>query len=65
MFLVRYILIGVIAYLLIRSLIRIGDEGPTAKRSDGSENTKKPFNKKISKEIGEYVDYEEVDKNPR
>jgi len=60
MTLVRFILIGCIIYLIIRSLIRIGEtEGPPVRKP---EKDKKSAGKKISKEIGEYVDYEELDK---
>ena len=60
MLLIRYLLIGLIIYLIIRSFIRYGAEDNQPVRHDqGSQTT---GNKKVSKEIGEYVDYEEVDK---
>jgi hypothetical protein len=62
MILLRYFLICIIGYLLIRSIIRYGkDDRP----STGSHRTERKDNiktKKVSKEIGEYIDYEEVKK---
>ena len=56
-FLLRVFLIGLIIYLLVRSFFMYG-------RSDNDQELdgKKSKNgKKISKDTGEYVDYEEVD----
>jgi hypothetical protein len=60
MLLIRYLLIGLIIYLIIRSFIRYGAENDQPVRNGPDNQTK--TNKKISKKIGEYVDYEEVDK---
>jgi hypothetical protein len=60
MILIRYLLIGLIIYLLVRLLVRFG-EGPD-KRQDGFKSNDKRAGKKVSKEIGEYIDYEEVKK---
>ncbi len=60
MLLIRYLLIGLIIYLIIRSFIRYAAEDNQPVRHDPGNQTKR--NKKVSKEIGEYVDYEEVDK---
>ncbi len=59
MILFRYFLICLIIYLIVRSFIRYsaGDDQP--ERSEPESQTK--TNKKVSKEIGEYIDYEEVD----
>jgi hypothetical protein len=62
MILVRYILIVLIGYLIIRSFIRYGEQEKSAGGSNSRERTNKPTAKKISKEIGEYVDYEEIKK---
>ena len=62
MILIRYILVGLIIYLIIRVFIRFWEkEAPSLHKSEPHNNSK-PVSKKISKEIGEYVDYEEVDK---
>ena len=61
MYLVRIILIGLIFYLLARSFFHIGDGGkkPQEKKEPGVKNKKI---KGVPKELGEYVDYEEVKK---
>jgi len=61
MILIRLILISVIVYLIVRSLIRYGKDKTPSARSDASDIKSKVVNKKVSKKIGEYVDYEEVD----
>jgi hypothetical protein len=62
MILIRYILIGLIVYLIVRAFTRYGDgHGPTATQS-GPDKNGKPVTKKVSKEIGEYIDYEEIRK---
>ena len=62
MILVRFVLISLIIYLIIRSFIRYGKvEEPTISRPE-PEKGSKIDSKRVSKEIGEYVDYEEVDK---
>jgi large-conductance mechanosensitive channel len=60
-FLIRFILVTLIIYLLIRSFIRYFAEEETSPndRENHAREEKKP--KGVSKEIGEYVDYEEVD----
>jgi large-conductance mechanosensitive channel len=60
MILVRFILIGLIVYLIVRSFTRFGQgDGSTAKQS-GPAKKDRQVTKKVSKEIGEYIDYEEV-----
>lgn len=60
--LIRTILVFLIIYLLIRSFVRFfAEESSTL---DGREQKRKEAeakNKGVSKEVGEYVDYEEVD----
>ncbi|MEI6047949.1 MAG: hypothetical protein WCS03_03550 [Bacteroidota bacterium] len=60
MILIRFVLVSLIVYLIIRSFIRVG------KRENSSVHMTKPEkkidSKKVSKEVGEYVDYEDVDK---
>jgi hypothetical protein len=60
MILIRYLLIGLIVYLLVRSFVRFGDG--SGNRQQGVKSEDKQTGKKVSKEIGEYVDYEEVKK---
>jgi hypothetical protein len=62
MILIRYILIGLIVYLIVRLFTRYGDgDGPPTSPNDPNKNGKQET-KKVSKEIGEYIDYEEVKK---
>jgi hypothetical protein len=60
--LVRFFLVGLIIYLIVRSFARYGkdDEPPKIRREP--ENGTGSKNKGVSKSIGEYVDYEELDK---
>lgn len=65
MILIRFILVSLIVYLIIRSLMRLGKaEDPTIRRSE-PDKSGKVADKKISKKIGEYIDYEEVAKKNR
>jgi large-conductance mechanosensitive channel len=59
--LIRFILISIIIYLIIRSFVRYFEEKNTddRKRYDNRQNKTKSGG--VSKEIGEYTDYEEVD----
>ena len=60
MILVRLILIGLVIYLLVRYLLEsLGNSG-NDKPVNEPENSQKIRNKKVSKEIGEYIDYEEI-----
>jgi hypothetical protein len=60
MILLRYVLIGLIVYLLVRSFVRFGDGSHS--RQDGIKSNDKQSGKKVSKEVGEYIDYEEIKK---
>ncbi len=60
MLLLRYFLICLIIYLLIRSFLRYNDEDGDQDSKKGTDPAKKR-GRKIPKEIGEYVDYEEVE----
>ena len=62
MILLRILLISLIVYLLIRSFIKIGEGGKNSTRMSKPENKSGINNKKISKKVGEYIDYEEIDK---
>jgi hypothetical protein len=62
MILIRFFLVSLIVYLIIRSFIRFSkEEEPSRLNKDPEKNNNIP-GKKISKEVGEYIDYEEVDK---
>ena len=63
MILIRFFLIGLIVYLIVRSFFRYGDsDGPDAGQNGNTGNSSKNTGKKVSKKIGEYIDYEEVKK---
>jgi hypothetical protein len=61
MILVRILLVCLIIYLIIRSFSRYGEEMDELNQKKGPDNKNFRINKKISKEVGEYIDYEEVD----
>ncbi|HAX92643.1 MAG TPA: hypothetical protein DCY25_01635 [Bacteroidales bacterium] len=59
--LIRFVLISIIIYLLVRPIIKFFqglNEPDQGHRPDSNDN---PKSSGVSKEIGEYVDYEEVD----
>ena len=62
MVLIRYILFFVIGYLIIRSFMRYQKEMKASSGKSGTEKKDRVPVKKVSKEIGEYVDYEEIKK---
>jgi len=59
--LIRFILVSIIIYLLIRSFARYFEEQDSSTRDNDNYQNKETKKKGVSKEIGEYVDYEEVD----
>ena len=62
MVLVRYILIGLIVYLIVRSFLRFGGGNGHSVHQNGQDKKSNQASKRISKETGEYIDYEEVKK---
>jgi hypothetical protein len=63
MYLLRLILVFLIIFLIVRAFIIAGSaEGPLKKKSD-PDNIKGNPTKGVPKSIGEYVDYEEIDKS--
>jgi len=63
MILIRYLLICIIGFLVVRSIIKFGkdDKSSTNLHQQGSKD--KVTSKKVSKKIGEYIDYEEIKKD--
>lgn len=62
MILLRFILVSIIVYLIIRSFVRFL-EGEPPRSDNNSGNGRKPEDKSkkgVPKELGEYVDYEEI-----
>lgn len=62
MLLVRFLLISLIIYMIIRSFVRYSSEEESSRLNKDPDKSSNLPNKKISKEVGEYIDYEEVDK---
>lgn len=61
MIIIRFVLVSLIIYLIIRSFIRYWEEDePSARMTEPEKKSK--ITKGVSKEIGEYIDYEEIDK---
>jgi hypothetical protein len=58
---IRFVLIIIIIYLLVRPIVKFfqGLNGPDQDQKPDSKDNQKSSG--VSKEIGEYVDYEEVD----
>jgi hypothetical protein len=59
--LIRFILVSLIIYLIIRAFRQYSQSDDEPSHIPGPEN-RDLKGKKISKEIGEYIDYEEVDR---
>jgi len=62
MILIRYLLICLIGYLVVRAFVNFSHEEKTAAEKHNAEKKEKIPQKKVSKEIGEYIDYEEIKK---
>jgi hypothetical protein len=62
MILIRYLLICIIGYLIVRSFVKYGEEGKSSESRHGKVKKDDSHQKKVSREIGEYVDYEEMKK---
>jgi len=63
MILIRFLLISLIVYLIVRSFIKHRQENEPGTPLDKAENKEKPDTRKISKSVGDYVDYEEIKEN--
>ena len=61
MIIIRFILICLIVYLLVKGFIRSFYLEDPPERTHEPESRKKVPEKKISRNVGEFVDYEEVD----
>jgi hypothetical protein len=62
MILVRYILILMIVYLLVKGFVRSFYLEDTPDQNQDNRAKKKEPVRKISRNVGELIDYEEVDK---
>jgi len=61
-YLIRIVLIGLIIYLIIRMFARYFAITKDSGHESGTDNKNTPDKKKISRDTGEFIDYEEVDK---
>ena len=59
--LIRFILVSIIIYLLVKSFVRYFNSQETDEKPHGHNYKSNTRNKGISKEIGEYIDYEEIE----
>jgi len=62
MILIRFVLVSLIIYLIIRSFSGSSKKEKPSARVREPENGSNIKNKGVSKSVGEYVDYEELDK---
>jgi large-conductance mechanosensitive channel len=62
MILIRYLLIGIAVFLIVRSFRSFGESTGHSEKIKESQAAKKTEGKKVSKSVGEYVDYEEIKK---
>lgn len=62
MILIRYLLIGLLGFLIVRLFLRFGKEMESSTKKTQPGGKDKIPDKKVSKEIGEYIDYEELEK---
>lgn len=60
MILFRYFLIGLIIYLFFRSVVRFF-EGESSESQKSTNNRQNKKDKGVPKDLGEFIDYEEVD----
>ena len=60
-FFIRFVLVCIIIYLLIRSFFRFFEEQKSSAGDNKNRDGKNTKTGGVSKKIGEYVDYEEVD----
>jgi hypothetical protein len=60
--LIRFLLVSLIAYLIIRSFRRYVDNEQRSTQKHEPDKNSKISSKGVSKKLGEYVDYEEIDK---
>jgi len=63
MLLIRFLLVSLIIYMIIRSFVKFYNEEESSKlKRDPDKKSSNLPNKKVSKEVGEYIDYEEIKK---
>lgn len=60
--LIRFILVAIIIYLIVKSFVRFFEEEKRSSQNRHENNyTGNSGSKGVAKDVGEYIDYEEVD----
>ena len=62
MILIRYLLLCIIGYLIIRAFVKFGEADGSAGNKRATVKKDNAPQKKVSKKIGEYIDYEDIKK---
>jgi hypothetical protein len=62
MILIRYLLLCIIGYLIVRAFVKFGGQDGLSGKKRETVRKDNSSQKKVSKKIGEYVDYEEIKK---
>jgi hypothetical protein len=62
MILIRFVLVSLIVYLIIRSFRRFWESEEYLNQKHEPDGKGKITNKGVSKKVGEYIDYEDVEK---
>jgi hypothetical protein len=62
MYILRLTLVFLIVYLIVRAFIMAGEAKEPPRKKPEKDNNKWKPSKGVPKGIGEYVDYEEIDK---
>lgn len=63
MYILRIILIFLIIFLIVRAFIIAGSSEEQVIKKSGTDKTSGGSRKGVPKSLGEYIDYEEVDKS--
>jgi large-conductance mechanosensitive channel len=62
MILIRFALVGLIVYLIVRAFLKYGEDLSQSTKNHEPEERRNKTSKGVSKKIGEYIDYEDVKK---
>ena len=63
MYILRIILVFLIVFLIVRSFIIAGSSEKTVNKKSGTDKMNGGSRKGVPKNLGEYIDYEGVDKS--
>jgi hypothetical protein len=62
MYILRIILVFLIVFLIVRAFIIAGSSEKTVNKKSGTDKMSGGSSRGVPKNLGEYIDYEEVDK---